>query len=342
MGLTGLARATRALGLAAGPVPAPAPAQAPAPAPAQKPAGTPAPAQKPAITPLDLSRRRRDGFRKAVLDSSQALWRDFPWRRTRDPWLILVSEVMLQQTQAARVVGPYLAFVERFPTPRSCADAGSASVVRAWDGLGYNRRAVNLHRAATAIVDRHGGRVPVDLATLRALPGVGEYTARAVLAFAYELPVGVVDTNVVRVLARAVAARPLRPAESQCLADRLVPARGSWRFNQALFDIGAQVCTAARPKCTVCPLRRRCGWATAGTSNVPDPAARLRSQTAFHGSDRQGRGRLVAALRRAPVPASGLADAAGWPDNDSRARLVAEALVSDGIAIWSGELLHLA
>lgn len=276
------------------------------------------------------------------MDASGGLWRELPWRRTREPWRILVSEVMLQQTQASRVVGPYRDFVEQFPSPGACADAGSASVVRAWEGLGYNRRAVNLYRAATAIVERHGGQVPADLAALRALPGVGEYTARAVLAFAYELPVGVVDINVVRVLARAVAGRPLRPAEAQCLADRLVPARDAWRFNQALFDIGAQVCTATRPKCAGCPLRSRCRWARGGGAVTPDPGARVRSQAAFHGSDRQGRGRLVAALRQRPVRIEELARAAGWPDNAPRARRAADALVSDGIARWSGRSLRLA
>ncbi len=250
---------------------------------------------------------------------------------------------MLQQTQAGRVVGPYRMFVDRFPTPAACAEAGSAAVVRAWAGLGYNRRAVNLHRAAVAVVERHAGVVPGELESLRALPGVGEYTARAVLAFAYEMPVGVVDTNVARVLARAVAGRPLRPGPAQRLADSLVAPEEPWRFNQALFDLGAQVCTARRPRCGACPLRRRCRWASAG-SGAGDPAARDRRQSAFDGSDRQGRGRLVAAMRHAPVPADPetLADAAGWPGDPARARRAAEALVADGIARWAGASLRLA
>jgi A/G-specific adenine glycosylase len=293
--------------------------------------------------PVTLSAARTRGLRHAVLLAGDGLWRDLPWRRTRDPWHVLVSEVMLQQTQAGRVVAPFLAFVSQFPTATACAGAGAADVVRAWAGLGYNRRAVNLHRAAAVIRDRHGGVVPADLASLRALPGVGEYTARAVLAFAFEAPVGVVDTNVVRVLARAVAGRPLRSHEAQQLADRLVAPAHPWRFNQALFDLGAQVCTAQRPRCGACPLRRRCRWANAPAA-TPDPAAKERRQPAFAGSDRQGRGRLVAALRGAPLAAhpGQLARAAGWPGDPERALRAAESLVADGIAQWDGASLRLA
>jgi A/G-specific adenine glycosylase len=251
----------------------------------------------------------------------------------------MVSEVMLQQTQALRVVGPYLRFVERFPTPRACAAAGAAEVVRTWDGLGYNRRALYLHRTAHALVERHGGRVPGDLAALRALPGIGGYTARAVLAFAFEVDTGVVDTNAARLLARAVAGRSLRPAEAQSLADRLVPPGRSWAFNQSLFDLGARHCTSRRPDCAACPLARRCAWALGGWP-APDPAvgsaATSRPQSRYSGSDRQGRGRLVSALRRGPVAGDGLASVAGWPDDRPRARRVAESLVAEGFARWTG------
>lgn len=270
--------------------------------------------------------------------------RDLPWRRTRDPWAVLVSETMLQQTQVARVLGPYRAFLDRFPTPAACAAASPGEVVRAWAGLGYNRRALHLHRAAVACVARHGGEVPVTLAELRALPGVGAYTARAVLAFAHEVAVGVVDTNVARVLARAVAGRALRPAEAQGLADRLVPPRRAWRHNQAMLDLGAHHCTARAPACATCPLRRRCRWHVGGCA-APDPAVgsagTSRPQPAFAGSDRQGRGRLVSALRRAPVPVGALASAAGWPDDPARARRAAEGLVADGLACWVAGALSL-
>lgn len=285
-------------------------------------------------------------FARAVgrLAGSGAGLRDLPWRRTRDPWQVLVSEAMLQQTQVARVVEPYRAFVARFPTPAACAAAPLGAVVRAWAGLGYNRRAVNLHRAATAVTEHHGGSLPGDLAGLLALPGVGAYTARAVLAFASEADVGVVDTNVARVLARAVAARPLARPEAQELADRLVPRGRAWRHNQAMLDLGALHCTARSPACATCPVRPRCAWALAGFP-VPDPATgsagTTRPQGAFAGSERQGRGRLVDALRRRTLPEADLAAAAGWPGDPARARRAADALVAEGLARWCGGGLSL-
>jgi A/G-specific adenine glycosylase len=243
-----------------------------------------------------------------------------------------VAEVMLQQTQAVRVVAPYGRFLDRFPTPSDCAVAPVAEVVRAWDGLGYNRRARDLHRAAGVLVDRHGGAVPDDLEALLALPGVGRYTARAVLAQAHGRAVVAVDTNVGRVLARAVAGRPLRPSEAQTLADALVPAGASWEFAQALFDLGASRCTARAPTCPGCPLGRLCAWRRdPGPDPAPASAGAGRPQSRFAGSDRQGRGRLVAALRRGPLPRSQVAAAAGWPDDPGRARQVAGALVAEGL-----------
>ena len=279
-------------------------------------------------------------MRKDVLDAAKVLWRPLPWRGTRDPWHVLVSEVMLQQTQASRVVGPYLRFVRRFPSPAACAAASRGDVVRAWAGLGYNRRAVRLHEAAARIVAVHEGAVPGTLADLEALPGVGPYTARAVLAFAFDEAVGVVDVNVARVLSRAVAGAPLRPREAQGVADGLAPGPTAWRFNQALFDLGAQVCTARRPACGSCPLRRRCRWKAAGRP-LPDPGAAGARQGRFEGSARQGRGRLVSALRTRPVPEEALADAAGWPGEHERARAAADSLVRDGLARWKGDVLAL-
>ena len=281
------------------------------------------------------------GFRDSLSAWAGGARRDLPWRRTRDPWAVLVSELMLQQTQVPRVVPRYHAFLDRFPTPAATAAAPRADVVRAWAGLGYNRRAVNLHRAATEVVDRHGGRLPATLPELVALPGVGPYTARAVLAFAFEADVGVVEVNSARVLARAVAGRPLAAAEAQRLADALVPAGQGWRWNQAMLDLGATVCTKSAPHCASCPVRRSCAWAGSG----PDPAVGSAGcggrQSPFAGSDRQGRGRLVDALRRGPVPLDDVPRVAGWPDQLERAERVAAGLVADGLAQVVGPALTL-
>lgn len=262
--------------------------------------------------------------------------RDLPWRHTRDPWRVLVAELMLQQTQVNRVLPRYEAFLDRWPTPAACAAAPTADVVTAWAGLGYNRRAVNLHRCATAIVVEHGGVLPEDLAGLLALPGIGPYTARAVLAFAHERDdVGVLDTNAARVLARW-AGRPLGRAEAQQAADRAVPSGRGWAWNQAMLDLGATVCRARAPACGLCPTADACGWRRAGNP-APDPAVGSAGvsggQSRFEGSDRQGRGRLVDALRVGPVPRGELAGAAGWPDDDGRAERVAQTLVADGLAV---------
>ncbi len=261
---------------------------------------------------------------------------DLPWRATRDPWAVLVSETLAQQTQLARVVPAYHRFLASFPTPSACAAAPLGDVLRAWEDMGYNRRARNLHRAATVMTVEHGGSVPDTLEGLLALPGVGPYTARAVLAFAFGRDVGIVDTNAGRVLSRAVAGRPLRPAEAQELVDAMVPPGRGWSFNQALLDLGATVCTARAPLCPSCPVRRRCRWAAAGRTG-PDPAhgsaGVSTAQPRFAGSDREGRGRIVAALRTGPVAGGALAAVAGWPDDPHRARMVAERLAADGLAV---------
>jgi A/G-specific adenine glycosylase len=261
---------------------------------------------------------------------------DLPWRSTRDPWAVLVSECMAQQTQLARVIPAYRRFMAEFPTPAACAQASLGSVLRAWQGLGYNRRARNLHRSAAAIVADHGGRVPSDLAALLGLPGVGAYTARAVLAFAFEADVGVVDTNAGRVLSRAVAGRPLRPAEAQDLVDAMVPAGRGWGFGQALLDLGASLCVAGEPRCCDCPIRRRCRWAASGRPD-PDPArgsaGTAEPQPVFEGSDRQGRGRLVDAMRRRTISSYELAAVAGWPDDPERVDRVVDGLVRDGLIL---------
>jgi A/G-specific adenine glycosylase len=261
---------------------------------------------------------------------------DLPWRATRDPWAVLVSEVMAQQTQLDRVIPAYLRFLELFPTPRDCASSSPGAVITAWQGLGYNRRARNLHRTAVIVVEDHGGEVPGDLELLQALPGVGAYTARAVLAFAFGADVGVVDTNAGRVLSRAVAGRALRPAEAQRLVDTMVPTGRGWEFGQALLDLGATVCRSRDPECRRCPIRPRCRWASRGAAH-PDPARGSAGvstgQSMFEGSDRQGRGRVVEALRRGELVTAELAEAAGWPDDHERATRVVERLIDEGLVV---------
>jgi len=265
---------------------------------------------------------------------------DLPWRATRDPWAVLVSEVMAQQTQVERVVPSYHRFLEAFPTPSRCAAAPLGEVLTLWRGLGYNRRAANLHRAARTVVAEHDGQVPSELGDLMALPGVGAYTARAVQAFAFGMDVGVVDTNAGRVLSRAVAGRPVTPAEAQRLVDAMVPAGEGWSFGQALLDLGAQVCVAGAPRCPACPIRSRCRWASTGRAG-PDPARGSAGvstpQARFAGSDRQGRGRLVDRLRQGPLPPGAVPAAAGWPDDPDRAERVLAGLVAEGLVVRGGD-----
>ena len=287
-----------------------------------------------------------DGGEEALAGAVLSWWADaraardrLPWRATRDPWAILVSETMLVQTQALRVAARFPEVLDRFPTPAALADATTAEVLAWWTGLGYNRRALWLQRAARRIVDRHEGAVPDDLDDLKALPGVGPYTARAVLAFAFGRPVGVVDTNVGRVLARAVAGRRLSLAEAQSRADRLVPPARAREWNLALMDLGALCCRARRPDCPGCPLGDGpCAWRRSGDAEDPGrgSAGTGRAQARFVGSDRQGRGRLVRAALAGPIPAGALAETAGWPDDPVRAARVASGLVAEGLLAGDG------
>jgi len=278
------------------------------------------------------------GLDRALIDWWERHGRhDLPWRATRDPWAVLVSELMLQQTQVPRVEPRWRAFLERFPTAAACAAAPVGDVVRAWAGLGYNRRAVNLHRCATAVVERHGGELPHTLDELLALPGIGPYTARAVLVFADDADLGLVDTNAGRFVARALAGRAVGRREAQTLADAAVPSGDAWRWGSAVFDLGALVCVRRSPRCDECPLRDAgCAWAAAGFPE-PDPvvgsAGISGGQSRFDGSDRQGRGRLVDRLRRGAVATPELAAVMGWPDDPARAARVAATVVADGLAV---------
>jgi len=231
--------------------------------------------------------------------------RDLPWRAIRDPWPILVAEVMLQQTQVPRVIPKWVSFCAAYPTPAACAAAPLGDVLRHWQGLGYPRRARNLWEAATLVVERHDGSLPDDLDALRALPGIGPYTARAVLAFAFERDVAVVDTNIARVLARLAGAR-LTSRAAQALADSFVPQGAGWAWNQMLMDLGATVCRPT-PRCDQCPLAASCAWHVAGHPE-PDPAIGSAGvstrQAPYDGSDRQRRGDVLRALHHGPRPAA--------------------------------------
>ncbi len=242
---------------------------------------------------------------------------------------------MLQQTSVHRVLGKWEPFIEQFPTALDCASAELGDVLRLWQGLGYPRRARNLHLAARAVVADFDGRVPGSIDELMTLPGVGPYTARAVVAFAFEGDEAVVDTNVVRVL-RRVTGRPLSLREAQDLADTLLPEGEAWLWNQAIMDLGATVCRV-RPDCYECPLDRSCRWRGTG----PDPAAALGSsrQAPFEGSDRQARGRLMKALVDRDV---GLDDVAGIMERPIEAATkMALDLVEEGLIRRSGDRLHL-
>lgn len=252
--------------------------------------------------------------------------RDLPWRRTRDPWAVLVSEVMLQQTQVARVIPRWESFLDRFPDPATCAEATLGDILREWQGLGYPRRARNLHETARRVTELGG--FPRDLEGLLALPGIGPYTARAVLAFAFERDVAVVDTNIARVLARAGGER-LTPKRAQAAADQLVPAGEGWLWNQVLMDLGATACRPT-PRCDECPVASACAWHLAGRPE-PDPAVGSAGvstvQAPFEGSDRQARGRLLRSLHDGPRPIGEVDD-----------RILASLLADDLVSVADGQV----
>ena len=262
--------------------------------------------------------------------------RDLPWRAPgATPWAILVSEFMLQQTPVARVLPVWTAWLAAWPTPAALATEPAGEAVRAWGRLGYPRRALRLHAAARAIVDRHDGQVPASYEALRALPGIGDYTAAAVASFAYRQRHAVLDTNVRRVLARAVSGTEFPPvavtrAERE-LATRLLPEEptDAAHWAVAVMELGALVCTATNPGCDRCPLLDRCTWVADGRPAHDGPARKVQT---YAGTDRQCRGRLLAVLRdtEASVPKAVL-DAV-WPDQPQRERALAS-LVTDGLVV---------
>ena len=265
-----------------------------------------------------------------VIDELRAWYapraRAYPWRSRPTPYRVLVSEVMLQQTQASRVAPAFRSFLRRFPSVRSLAAAPAADVVRAWAGLGYDRRAVRLLEAARAIVEEHGGRVPRDSAALRALPGVGPYTAAAVASIAFGEPVPAIDVNVARVVARYRLGREAH----QERADRVRDAAEAWLdrrdpggWNQALMDLGREVCRPT-PRCAACPLASGCAFRRAGRR----PARGPRRQGRFEGSFRQVRGRVLALLRERGEASLGRVESAV---GDHRVAEAVRALANDGL-----------
>lgn len=275
-----------------------------------------------------------------LLAWGRAHLRDLPWRRTRDPWAILVAETMLQQTQVSRVAPRWEQFLDRWPTANVCAEAPRSAVLREWQGLGYNRRAVALHRAAQQIASEHAGEVPDDLDALLALPGVGPYTARAVRVFAFEHDDAVVDVNAARVLSRAVAGERLTARVAQDLADDLVPEGEGWLWNQTMLELGALHCRKRRVECEVCPIASHCTWRGVGPDPAEGSAGTGGTQSRFEGSDRQGRGRLLDALREGPLLAARAGEVTRWDDDERTARIV-RSLLDDGLAVRQGPVLTL-
>lgn len=273
---------------------------------------------------------------RPLLDWYDSNARDLPWRRPdSSPWGVLVSEVMLQQTPVVRVLPAWRDWMSRWPVPAGLAADPLSEAIRMWGRLGYPRRAIRLHECARALVERHDGVVPPDVSALLALPGIGTYTAHAVAAFAYRQRHPVVDTNVRRVVARAVTGEPdggsATSAGDLATVDHLLPAAAekAARLSVAIMELGAVVCTARSPRCGVCPIADRCAW-RAGGRTLPDGPSRRPQR--YAGTDRQVRGLLLAVLREAagPVPRERL-DVV-WPDVAQRSRALAS-LVGDGLAV---------
>lgn len=253
---------------------------------------------------------------------------------------------MLTQTQVSRVAVRYRPFIRQFPTPQQCAKADLSSVLRAWSGLGYNRRAKSLHESARTIVDEYKGNVPSKPAVLATLNGVGPYIARAVAAFAYDEHAAPIDSNVRRVLERSVAGQPLSMPRAQKIGDSLIPHGHARDWGLALMDFGSLVCSARGPKCSDCPVRalRACAWRERSdreSAGLTDPRTRSRQATeAFAGSSRDVRGSLLRAACNAPIPADALAELESSKFDAGRVRDIASRLIDEGLLVrgMQGEL----
>jgi A/G-specific adenine glycosylase len=287
-------------------------------------------------------------IQQTLLDWYAREGRDLPWRRVRDPYAILVSELMLQQTQVDRVIPKWKEWLEQFPTIEALAEAPTSDVIRAWSGLGYNRRAINLQRLARAVVAVHGGRVPDDVAELKALPGIGPYTAGAVAAFAHNRPVAMVDVNIRRLLHRLfigaeVPTYRIAEAAIWALARAAVPPGRSADWHQALMDLGATICRP-RPLCDRCPVREWCRAAPEWAILPPDAPRPTRSQGTWAGSNRQYRGRILRALGTLPhgdalpLPLLGARVRDGYSEADATWLLtLLRALAQDGLVLLAEE-----
>ncbi len=293
--------------------------------------------------------------RGALLEWFAGHGRDLPWRHTRDPYQIMVSEIMLQQTQVDRVVPKYRAFLELFPSLDTLAAAPTADVIRAWTGLGYNRRAVNMQRAARVVLDAYGGQFPHEMVELLKLPGIGPYTAGAIACFAFEQDVAFIDTNIRRVVQRLFVgpeeSAPAGEARLLAIACDAVPAGRGWAWNQAIMELGALICTAAAPACWRCPVQAHCcAYAARRAADeqlfssearpAPQRLRRVaeRRETSYAGSNRFYRGRAIEALRQLgpgealPLLALGRQLKEGFGDDDMPwLRTLVDGLARDGL-----------
>lgn len=256
-------------------------------------------------------------FRRKLLSWFAEHGRDLPWRHTRDPWLILVSEVMLQQTQVGRVIPKYGEFVRRYPTAAALAGFAPSEIIAFWSGLGYNRRALNLWKAAGLATREFGGTIPEDDAALRALPGIGSYTAAAIAAFAGNRDVVAVDTNVRRIFLRIFFggeyAEEPGAAELDSVMRAALPRGRSREWHSALMDFGSLVCTSRAPSCEACPLARECRARRLAAAGAALRTRLNRKQPRFEGSRRQLRGRILRVLSQAAGPLDGDALCAAAP-----------------------------
>ncbi len=303
--------------------------------------------------------------RGMLLEWFAAHGRDLPWRHIRDPYQIMVSEIMLQQTQVDRVIPKYQAFLGLFPSLAALAAAPTAEVIRAWTGLGYNRRAVNMQRTARAVLDAHNGQFPSDLVELLKLPGIGPYTAGAIACFAFEQDVAFMDTNIRRVIQRLFVgpeeSAPVGEVRLLAIAQDAVPPGQGWAWNQAIMELGALICTAAAPACWRCPMQAHCCAYAArraadeqlfSSESAPEPQQRRRvaerRETPYAGSNRFYRGRAIEALRQLGpgevllLPALGRQIKDGFTDDDMPwLRALADGLARDGLLALEDEQVRL-